>query len=123
MDYKKIYEAGKGFTFKNEPREKGLAAVGAGTPGIKIKHKGNLCGNISFGNSWSERDEYSGKATIRLMYKKTEEDIADPKSNKNCDWKWVTLKKRFDTADEAKKFLQDNADYLLPKLTFLEEYQ
>jgi hypothetical protein len=49
---------------------------------------------------------------IKLMVIK--EDI-NSDGNPNCKWEWVTLKREFNTIQEAKDFLNDNIDSMLEK--------
>lgn len=92
------------FTFKKHPRETGLAAVGNPHPNTDIKHNKRLVGVIDAPN-WSSTDD---QWRIRLMKKKTE-----PDDNPNSDWKWIRLKKTFDSEPEAREFLNQNVDQLL----------
>ena len=89
----------KKFTFKNRPRLAGLAAVGGGTPSIDIKYAGIKVGYICFNNSWGSR---GGGITIHLMLPK------EPTEEKPCPWRWGYVKHKFVSADEAKKYLNDN---------------
>ena len=109
----------KTFTFKNGEKYKGLARVGSGTPSIAIKYDGKLAGHIMFNDSWTVKDEDHGKISIQLFYGKDEEEML---KNPNCDWKNVTLKKRFSSADEAKEFLKLHAESLLPKIKLQDIY-
>jgi hypothetical protein len=47
---------------------------------------------------------------IRLMVIK--KDITED-GNKNCIWKWIMLKKEFNSLDEAKIFLNNNINQIL----------
>ena len=94
------------FTFKKQPRETGLASVGNPHPDTDIKHNKKLVGYISSPN-WSSPDN---KWRIRLTVKKSE-----PDDNPNCDWKWIVLKKTFDTEPEAREFLNANVVEILDK--------
>ena len=47
---------------------------------------------------------------IRLMVIKNEK-ITD--NNPNCNWKWITLKKDFESIDEAKLWINDKKSELL----------
>jgi hypothetical protein len=120
MDYAKIYESVNEFTFKQGKKTRGKAGIGEATPSIKIKYKGKECGSIEFNDSFMNRG--SSFISIRLMYKDSEEDKQRSDYNAHCNWHWTTLKKKdFNGEEEAKQFLQDNIDYLLPKLRFSED--
>lgn len=49
---------------------------------------------------------------IRFSVKK--EDPANS-NNPNCEWHWVTLKKEFDSINEAKEFLNAHIEAILDK--------
>jgi len=76
-----------------------------------IKLNGLMVGNIlettSFGSSDAE-DE--GKFTIGFEVNK--KDPMEDK-NPNCTWKWVKLKRRFDTYEESIQFVKDNTEIIL----------
>lgn len=86
------------FTFKKEPRETGLAAVGAGDPNTIIKLEKQQVGLI-VGPNWRSKDELW---RIQLT-------VVDEKEL-NCGWKWVTLKAKFETEPEARVYLKENFD-------------
>jgi len=57
---------------------------------------------------FSTQDAFqNGPFKIHLMILKNEEDL---KKNPSSDWKWIILKKEFETLDLAKSFLNDNFD-------------
>lgn len=85
------------FTFKKEPRETGLAAVGAGDPDTIIKLEKKQVGYIS-GPNWRSTDQL-----WRVRLTKVDE-------KESCGWKWVTLAKKFDTEPEARAYLKENFD-------------
>jgi len=41
--------------------------------------------------------------------------------NKNCEWRWVRLKKEFNSLDEAKKFLNDNIEEIINRFNLVKE--
>jgi hypothetical protein len=90
----------KKFTFKNNARYTGLASVGAGTPAVNIKYAGVDVGTIYFNDDWNSNKDIG--IVINLMVPR------DITPNCSCKWKWVTLKKKFTSGDEAKTFLNDN---------------
>jgi hypothetical protein len=84
------------FTFKKEPRETGLASIGAGDPNTLIKLEKKEVGYIS-GPNWQSKDNLW---RIRLMKIDKEE--------KHCGWKWVTLAAKFDDEPSARVYLKEN---------------
>lgn len=96
------------FTFKKQPRETGLAGVGNPHPDTYIKHNKKVVGCISSPN-WRTPDN---KWRIRLTVKD---------ENDHCDWKWISLKKTFDTEPEAREFLNKHIDALLAKNLHYDE--
>lgn len=46
--------------------------------------------------------------SVRFMVMKNKEDLAKPNNNTNCEWKWITLKQRYKTFDEAKQYINLN---------------
>jgi hypothetical protein len=91
-----------GFTYKSYPREKGLAAVGEGTPSIAIKYKKEEVGTIDFNNGAFG----NGKLTVRFKVKADEKSLID---NPNVQWRWQSFKKPnhvFQDSNEIKEWLQ-----------------
>ena len=93
----------KKFTFKKQPRETGLAAVGNPHPDTDIKHNKMLVGTISAPH-WQSPDNL-----WRIRFMVAEEGGDNP----NCDWKWIQLKKKFDSEPEAREFLKERAEQIL----------
>mgnify|MGYP001571938629 CR=1 FL=1 len=91
------------FTFKKEPKNTGLYAVGHPHPDTDIKHDKKSIGTI-VAPSWQSKDS---KWTIRLMVKNNLNERS------NCKWKWIQLKARFDEEPEARKYVQENSEALL----------
>jgi hypothetical protein len=84
------------FTFKKYPRATGLAGVAeAGREYYDIKLKGIYVG--IFGKNHSNE-----KFDIRFQIIK--KDIMED-GNPNCEWKWITLKYKTSSSQEAKDFL------------------
>jgi hypothetical protein len=54
--------------------------------------------------------EDEGKFVLRFIVNK--KDPMEDK-NPNCVWKWITLKRRFESAEEAKQFVLDNAEIIM----------
>ena len=46
-----------------------------------------------------------------IRFQVIKDDIMED-GNKNCTWKWITLKYKGKTADEAKQWVQDNFDLI-----------
>jgi hypothetical protein len=53
---------------------------------------------------------FDSKVEIRLMF---EADEKAKKRNPNCAWMWVTLKQKFDSEEEARKWVKDNEERVL----------
>jgi hypothetical protein len=81
-----------GFTFKKEPKETGLAAVGNPNSNTQIKLNKKQVGYIA-GPSWLSKDN--------LWHVKFA--VSEGKS-----FKWVTLKASFETEPEARVYLTTN---------------
>jgi hypothetical protein len=92
----------KGFTFKREKKQGGLAGVGYPYASVTIKHDGLVVGMIHAPN-WQTPDH---KWSIALMRKGNE-------NNPNCDWRWVRLKARFDSEEAAREHIKTNAEKIL----------
>lgn len=90
------------FTFKKEPRETGLASVGHPNQDVQIKLKKKQVGYIVSPN-WTTQDNKWG---VRFMIKD---------ANVKCGWRWVSLKARFDSEDEARDFIQTHAEAIFRK--------
>ncbi len=50
---------------------------------------------------------YGAPHIIRFMVNK---DTLSEDGNPNCPWKWIQMKMRFSSLDEAKKWIRDNND-------------
>lgn len=81
-------------TYKKQPRPTGLQAVGAPLPNTTIKMDGAVIGNI-IAPSWNTPNHWS----IMIAIKK---DTPNEDNNPNCDWRWFTFKRNFDTEPEAR---------------------
>jgi hypothetical protein len=57
-----------------------------------------------------DKKEDEGKFLLRLMINK--KDPMEDK-NPNCSWRWITLKRRFESAEEAKQFVLDSGERLM----------
>lgn len=57
---------------------------------------------------------FSPDEPFKIHLQVVKKDIMED-GNKNCPWKWITLKKESETLDEAKKFLNDNFEVINSK--------
>jgi len=78
-----------------------------------IKLNGKVVGNISeIRTIGSIKSENEHKFEIGFMVNK-KDPMED--GNPNCSWKWVRLKHKFESSEEAKKFISGNTITLLNK--------
>lgn len=102
-----------GITFKREPKETGLYAIGNSTPGVNIKYNKKWFGYIT-PPSW----QHHGWDVSFMVYK---DNIMEDK-NPNCDWKWVYIKQKFETEEEARQYMKDHEKEITAmNLRFSEE--
>lgn len=80
------------FTYKLEPKQTGLAAIGNGAQSADIKLNKQIVGLIAAPN-WMSKD---GLYSARFM-------VYDPTIE--CGWRWITLKKRTKTMQEMREWL------------------
>lgn len=92
------------FTFKYDPAETGLRAIGNGNRSSYIKLKGKLCGRI-YAPNWNSKDN---------LYRASFQ-VHDTEAY--CGWRWITLKHKDESGTSLRKWLQDNTDELVSKLT------
>ena len=98
----------KNFTFKTE---KSTVRYASFYPDIyNIKYNGIEVGTI----------ESEKPYTIKLQVLKTETDFKKVSNNHNCDWKWIRLKKEFQSVVEAKQWLKDNVKMILESIKLIE---
>jgi hypothetical protein len=102
----------KKLTFKNSPRETGLAAIGAGTPSIDIRYAGVKVGYINFNDCWNAK----GDMGIRIHLMIPKETTPDS----SCPWKWGSFTKQFGSGEEARIFLNENFEKI-SKMIFIQE--
>ena len=96
-------------TFKKYPRETGLASVGNSQQSVNIKVDKKVVGIIHAPNWQTVDHKWSLSFSV----------IKDtPDDNPNCDWKWIFLKARFDTEEDARSFVIRNIDKLAEKYKF-----
>lgn len=93
-------------TFKKYPRNTGLSAIGYSQQNVEMKLNKRRFGTI-YAPNWQTPD---GKWSISIMVKK--ENLYED-DNPNCSWKWVTAKQRFDGEDDARKWIQENIEFVL----------
>lgn len=86
-------------TFKKHKPLTGLAAVAYSRQSVDIKHKKLVIGQIKAPN-WATED---GKWGIGLMVKD------------GVSWKWVFFKKRCDTEQEAREWIQERIEIILER--------
>lgn len=82
--------------FKKHPKERGLAAVGSGQPSVDIKFNKKIIGLIK-SPSWYAKDNFW---RVRLTVK---DDLG---------FRWVTLKAKFETENEAREWVKQNAELI-----------
>lgn len=83
------------FKFRKEKRETGLRAVGNPYPTVRIKIGKDVIGYIEPPDWRSERHEWC----VCLKVKKT------PTKESPADFKWVRLKKKFESEEAAREHL------------------
>jgi hypothetical protein len=100
------------FIFKNDPRETGLAAVGAGTPSTNIKYAGIVVGYINFNDWWNAKRDLGIRIHLMVPKEITKEST--------CPWRWAVLKRQFTSGDEARTFLNEKFEKI-SKMIFIQE--
>jgi len=103
-------------TFKKWSAETGLAAIGAGTPSVDIKYRGQTIGLIRHNDSWNSNRELG--IQVSFMIKKDEKDI-----NKEhpCPWKWGLWKASpFPDEKTAREMCQKHKGWIL-SIVYLEK--
>lgn len=86
-------------TFKKDPRETGLAAVGNGLQSSDIKFKKKVFGRIQAPN-WRTKDNKWGVSI--MVYDQTS----------HSGWRWAFFKLRHDTEQEARDWITANFEKL-----------
>jgi hypothetical protein len=92
-------------TFKKEPRETGIMGVGHPYPNTIIKESKKEVG-IIYAPNWKTKDNMWG-VSISVKKQITKKEPAP--------FKWVHLKKRFNTEPEARVFVKENLQNFLEK--------
>lgn len=90
------------FTFKKQPAETGLRAVGNPYQSTDIKVNKKIVGHIAAPN-WRSKD-YVWK--IRFAVKR------EPTSDNPCRFKRISFKKTFDEESDARQWIKDHAEGL-----------
>jgi hypothetical protein len=96
-------------SFKKQKRERGLSGIGNPVPSTDIKFDGSTVGSINAPN-WQTKDNKWG---LGFSVEKGEHE---PKSN--CSWKNIFLSARFDSEEDARRFVLNNLGPLTKKYTF-----
>ena len=98
------------FTFKKQPRETGLSAVGSPYSSVDIKLDGKEVGYISAPN-WQTKDAKWG---VRFKVKK------EPSQAEPSPWRWFVVKDRFDDEAQARQFVLDKANAIIKLNLYVE---
>lgn len=88
-----------GFTFRRHKLATGLFAVGHTEADVDIKLDRMVVG-IIYAPSWQTKDH---KWSVNFMMEGNDD-------NPNCDWRWMAVKERFDTEEQARQWVKDRAD-------------
>lgn len=91
------------FSFKKEPRETGLAAVGNPYPNTQIKLDKQQVGYIS-APTWQTKDRMWG---VHFAVEK----------DGGCGWHWIHVKRRFDSEPESREWIKQNAEKVQKQFT------
>ncbi len=98
-------------TFKRHPRETGLGGIGRPHQDVDVKLNSKTIGIIS-APIWSTKDNKWG---IQYAINK---DANHDDGNPNCSWMWLFVKERFNTEEDARKWMLDHIEYLTGKYSF-----
>lgn len=90
-------------TFKNQPKQTGLAAIGNPYADIDIKCNKKVFGMIVAPN-WRSQNKNQWRITITVK-----------EENNSEKWKWATFKQIFNNADDAKKWIKENYEKISEK--------
>jgi hypothetical protein len=75
-----------------------------------IKYDGKIVGDISEQRSIGTTKLNDGKFTVGFMIIK--KDIMED-GNPNCVWRWARMKPKFDTPEDAQKWILENQERIL----------
>lgn len=96
------------FTFKRQPKERGLAAVARPYPSVEVKYKGKQMGVIHPPPAPYMKQPHKWSAGIMVKAEK--------------GWNWSFFVKKFETEEEAREFFQANIEFILARdLHYLED--
>lgn len=98
-------------TFKKEAKLTGLAAIAHPYQSVDIKVNKKVVGYIAAPNAFTD-DLW----IVMFRVWKTDND-----KKENCSWKWVTLKQKFDTEEEARIFIKENEEKILKLNLYYED--
>ena len=87
------------FTFRRQPRERGLASIGRPWPPVDIKHDGMVVGCIMPPSS----DANDQKWSVWVM----KEDRG------KVGWRWVKFRQRHESEAAAREWVQEFAELIL----------
>lgn len=96
----------KKFTFKHDKPTGSYKSFF--TSNIDIKQNGNEVGYMT-----TERP-------ITVKLKVVKKDITED-GNPNCVWKWMRIKKEFESVDEAKEWLNEHRDTIRKQVDLCED--
>jgi len=96
------------FMFKKDKKETGLSSVGYPYPKTRIKHNKKDVGYIDPPTWRTKSNEW--KIYLAII----KQDILED-GNPNCEWRWVSLKKRFKTEPEARLFIKSHLAEILTR--------
>jgi hypothetical protein len=85
-------------TFKKHPKDTGLAAIAHPYSSVDIKIDKKRVGYIGAPNAFS--DDYWD---IHFSVLKSDTDKPE-----NCPWKWIRLKQKFATEEEARVYVKEH---------------
>lgn len=94
-------------SFRRHKKETGLRGIGYPWPQVSIKVNGKEVGNI-FPKTWNTEYWRVGFTVKKL----------EPDDNPNCDWKWIWLKQKGNSEEEAREIAIKAIPILLQKYTF-----
>ena len=95
-------------TFKKYPSPTGLEAVGAGTPSVDIKYKGEVIGRIDHNDHWNSKDV---GIQIYFKAKRNKDKIT---SESPLKWYWGLWKASpFPDEKTAREKCQEYKDWIL----------
>lgn len=94
----------KPFTFKNDPKLKGLSAIGESIPTARIRLNGEVVG-------WIVPPSYRTNECKAYFHVKKEPTVDEPASFKN-----VQMKNTTKSVEEMKEWLKENTEKIISSL-------